>query len=294
MSHVLALPATESDANFNIEWRGSDLGSGIQSFSVLVSDNGGAYSPFQTDTLATSATLAGQPGHTYSFYSVARDFVDNREAGKTVPEASTTILSDTIPPATTVTENPAPNGAGWNQSDVTVSLSAADNLGGSGVKEISYSVTGARAVPSTMVAGNAATIRIVGEGVSTITFFATDIAGNIETAKTLTVKIDMTPPQVTVTASSPTLWPPDGKLVSEILSGTMTDVLSGIDPNSATFRIVDGRAVMRLQVLQKKCPAGSADDEMRTAQKLVRLKGQSGFFRLPTDIQILLQFKMFH
>jgi hypothetical protein len=88
-SHVIALPAFENSLAFAVQWAGADIGAGIQDFTVYVSDNGGPFAPFQTNTAATSATFSGQAGHTYTFYSIARDLVGNVEAPKTVAEAAT-------------------------------------------------------------------------------------------------------------------------------------------------------------------------------------------------------------
>jgi len=86
-SHIVALPSIESSLNFVVQWTGTDVGAGIQDFTVYVSDGGGPFTAFQTNTAATSATFSGQAGHTYAFYSIARDLVGNVEAAKTVAEA---------------------------------------------------------------------------------------------------------------------------------------------------------------------------------------------------------------
>jgi hypothetical protein len=70
----------------SVQWVGSDLGVGIESYTVLVSDNGGPYTPFATNTTETLATFHGQPGHTYSFYSIARDRVGNVEQPPARPD----------------------------------------------------------------------------------------------------------------------------------------------------------------------------------------------------------------
>jgi len=88
-SQVTTLPAFENSVAFPVLWSGTDLGAGIQDFTVYVSDNGGAFSAFQTNATATSATFAGQAGHTYAFYSIARDLVGNVESPKTIAEATT-------------------------------------------------------------------------------------------------------------------------------------------------------------------------------------------------------------
>ena len=95
-SHVTALPATETTASFPVNWTGSDVGSGIGTFTIYVSDNGGPFTPFQTNTAATSATFSGQAGRAYGFYSIATDAVGNVEPAKTVAEAMTTLASAVV------------------------------------------------------------------------------------------------------------------------------------------------------------------------------------------------------
>jgi hypothetical protein len=106
-------------------------------------------------------------------------------------------LADATPPTTTASASPAANAAGWNKTNVTVDLSAADNAGGSGVKEITYSASGAQTIASTTVAGSSVSgISITAEGTTTLSFFAEDNAGNAEATKTLVLKIDKTAPTV--------------------------------------------------------------------------------------------------
>ena len=233
-SQVVALPVKEFSTTFAVNWTGADVGAGVQDFTIYVSDNGSPFSPFQTNTAATSATFTGQDGHTYGFYSLARDLVDNVEAAKTTAEATTVVSVDSIPPTTTAIVSPLPNEAGWNNSNVTINLTSADNPGGSGVKQITYSASGAQTIGSTVVAGASTSLTITNEGTTTITFFGTDNVGNIETARTVTINIDKTPPTVSCNASPNTLWPPNNKLVPVNLSVTVTDSLSG----PASFNLV--------------------------------------------------------
>jgi hypothetical protein len=95
-SYVTALPATETTASFTVKWSGSDVGSGIASYAIYVSDNGGPFTAFQTNLAATSTTFTGQAGHTYGFYSIATDAVGNVEPAKTVAEATTTLASAVV------------------------------------------------------------------------------------------------------------------------------------------------------------------------------------------------------
>jgi hypothetical protein len=111
------------------------------------------------------------------------------------------FTADAIPPTTTATPSPAANGVGWNKTNVSVNLNATDNAGGSGVKEITYSASGAQSIASTTVAGNSVTgISFTAEGTTTLSFFAKDNAGNTESTKTLVIKIDKTAPSLNATA----------------------------------------------------------------------------------------------
>ncbi len=103
-SHIEAVTETTVEsAQFLVRWSGSDVGSAIAGYTVFVSDNGGAYSPWLENTTLTEATYAGQPGHTYAFYTVATDNAGNSEG--VVEQSDLTILvtmdalpSDTVPP----------------------------------------------------------------------------------------------------------------------------------------------------------------------------------------------------
>jgi hypothetical protein len=89
ISQVAALPPTETAASFKIQWSGTDQGSGIQDYTIYASDSGGPFIAFLVNTAATSASFTGEAGHTYGFYSIARDLVGNVENPKTAAEATT-------------------------------------------------------------------------------------------------------------------------------------------------------------------------------------------------------------
>ena len=120
--------------------------------------------------------------------------------------------SDTIPPSTAGTVSPTPV-SGWNNSNVAVNLNASDNAGGSGVRRITYSATGAQTIASTVVNGSSASFSVTASGVTTVSFFAEDNAGNVETAKSLTVKIDRAAPAISC-ASPAATWSPANVTIS--------------------------------------------------------------------------------
>jgi hypothetical protein len=111
----------------------------------------------------------------------------------------TKIASESTLPTTAAIPTPRPDSYGWNNTSVTVRLNASDGTGGSGVEEIEFSLSGAENLALQAVAGNTASVTISAQGLTTLTYFATDHAGNQGTAKTLTVQIDETPPVVAVT-----------------------------------------------------------------------------------------------
>jgi len=143
-------------------------------------------------------------------------------------------VRDTVPPLTTAQIAPPPNANGWNNNSVTVTLNAQDNPGGI-VKQIQYSLTGAQTSGTQVVAGNTASFNVVAEGVTTVRYFATDVAGNSESTESLTVKIDETPPVISgMPATGCTLWPPNHKLV-KVATVTAADALSGVASGSFTI-----------------------------------------------------------
>ena len=69
--------------------------------------------------------------------------------------------------------------------------------------------------------------------------------GNQETPKTQNVGIDATPPVISATPSTTTLWPPNGKMTPVVISGSLTDATSGVDPRSIAFVVTDEYRVVQ-------------------------------------------------
>jgi subtilase family serine protease len=106
VSAVLPLPA-DSYAQIPLQWSGQDEpgGSGVASYDIRVSDNGGDFTPWLTQTTATGAIYPVVPGHRYEFYSVAIDRAGNRESAPGTPDAHTTVTLSNVPPVLTVGTN---------------------------------------------------------------------------------------------------------------------------------------------------------------------------------------------
>ena len=75
-SGISILPATTVDAGFVVSWQAVD-DSGIRSYDVEVTADGGLWTPWVSNAHATSAVFAGATGHSYSFRARATDVYGN-------------------------------------------------------------------------------------------------------------------------------------------------------------------------------------------------------------------------
>jgi hypothetical protein len=93
VSTVGSLPSITGNPNLFVSWSGSDNtgGSGVAFYDVYVAIDNGAFTRWLVGTVQTSATYSGAPRHAYRFYSVATDYLGNREAAPTEAQASTTV-----------------------------------------------------------------------------------------------------------------------------------------------------------------------------------------------------------
>jgi hypothetical protein len=146
------------------------------------------------------------------------------------------LCYDTIPPVTSESASPAPNGFGWNNTTVHVTLNASD-AGGSGVGHTFYSVDNSTCSPGNLGSCSVygGTFNIITQGQHVVYFFSQDVAGNFENQKQAGKNIDEAAP-VTTAHLSGTLS--GGIYVSPVkVTLTATDNLSGI---ASTHYQVDG------------------------------------------------------
>ncbi len=162
--------------------------------------------------LTFQVPMMPSPDGTYvvTYWSV--DSIGNTEADRAF-----SIHLDTTKPTTTAT----PSTSDWTKGDVTVTLAASDPgastnpATGSGVKATYYTVDGVQK-PYT------GTFTVSGEGLHPVTYWSEDNAGNIETAGSLTIRIDTTKP-TTATPST-----------SDWTKGDVTVTLAASDPGAST------------------------------------------------------------
>jgi hypothetical protein len=148
MSQVAPLPPTEPQPTFTLNWSGTDIGAGIQGYTIYVSDNGGPYSVFLTNTSLLSASFAGQPGHAYGFFSIATDLVGNVEPLKTTADTTTMVVNN--PTTYTISGN--------------ISLA-----GGAGLPSVAVSVTGSATASTTTDVSRNYSLTLAGGGSYVIT-----------------------------------------------------------------------------------------------------------------------------
>ena len=110
---------------------------------------------------------------------------------------------DTLAPTTVVELRTGTTGLnGWYKSNVTIKLKATDNINGSGVKEIRISLDG----NASTVAGGTASPVVSGDGIHSLSFYASDVLGNTENTKSETIKIDTTKPSTALVSEPRGTW----------------------------------------------------------------------------------------
>jgi len=108
-------------------------------------------------------------------------------AGNSAAAAVSTIKIDKTAPIT-VGSRTAPNAAGWNNSNVTITLTATDTL--SGIARTEYKID------SGAWTTYAAPVVVSTEGDHTFQYRSVDRADNVETAQSLSMRIDKTWPEL--------------------------------------------------------------------------------------------------
>lgn len=158
----------------------------------------------------TPGPYRAQVGSLYFCFNVAPGVVANAEADLLAPETGVTVS-----PAT-------PNGQnGWYITKPTVTLNASDNC--SGVATIEYSTDGGQTWQP-----YSGSFGIDSEGITTLLYRSTDRAGNTETPKSITLKIDTSAPVLALSATPSVIWPADNRIVNVRIDGTGTDSVSGL------------------------------------------------------------------
>src|SRR5579875_1957650 len=182
-------------------------------------------------------------------------------------------LCDSIPPTTTVSLSGTQGDNGWYVSPVQVTLSAADNPGGSGVRSTSYSLDGG---PQTAYA---APFSVTGNANHTLAFNSTDNAGNVELSHLIYIAIDSTPPVIAV--------PPDvtqeaagPRTTASLGTATASDAVDGpvTVTNNATSSYLVGTTIIQYSATDL------AGNTATAYQKVTITDTTPPALRLPTQV----------
>ncbi|MGB3259859.1 OmpL47-type beta-barrel domain-containing protein [Paenisporosarcina sp.] len=207
MQNDLTPPVTSSNANDT--WLNQDFVMEL----IAEDDKSGVASTFYSfDGVdfkeGTNFTVSESGIQKISFYST--DLAGNVEEVKTAQ-----VKIDKIAPETTTNAN-----GNWHQ-EFTVKFTAEDAQ--SGVEKTFYSVNGSEFTQGESVVVNE-------EGINSVSFYSTDLAGNVEEVKTAEVKIDLTAPETISNADAD--W--HQEFAVEL---TATDDKAGVE---TTFHSVNG------------------------------------------------------
>ena len=167
--------------NFDLQLHAEDSGSGVHAIEFRLGDHG----PWDdTPPYEFAGHKRGWGGGVFTVQFRAID-----RAGNVEPVNTRTIAVDRRPPVTTDDHDDAV----WSSEDVTVQLSAVDEV--SGVRFVRYSLGG-----GTWQLGNEFTIVAAedgsNDGVHLVRYYAVDWAGNREYPKTCVVRIDTSAPEI--------------------------------------------------------------------------------------------------
>jgi hypothetical protein len=179
--------------------------SGPVSVSLTASDpaSGVARTTYTTDgsdpTSSSTATAYTGPftvGSTTTVRYYSTDVAGNAEAARS-RQISVAAPSDTTAPSTLFRCNDTTCSTGWYQtSPVTVSLTATDNPGGSGVAVTRYTTDGSDPTSSATARDYSAPFPV--PATATVKVESRDLAGNLEPTKSQTVRVDTTSPTTTI------------------------------------------------------------------------------------------------
>ena len=164
---------------------------------------------------------------TVKYFSV--DVAGNAEAPK-----SQLIQIDSVAPTATIACNNTTCATGWYTAAVSVTLSATDPAGGSGVAAIYYTTNGTTPTTSSTRYTGAFSLTQT----AAVKYFAVDVAGNASAIKTQNLQIDVAAPVTAITCNSAacsTGW----------YTSSVTVRLNPTDPSggagvAATYYTIDG------------------------------------------------------
>jgi len=120
----------------------------------------------------------------------------NELSGKTqILEDEYDSVNDQLTAAQNYLDSLIATSSNGQSEGILIQLKATDNVA---VASITYNGSGAQVIPETTVAGDLASILIDAEGITSLSFYATDISGNVSGTTTITTSVDKSAPLIKV------------------------------------------------------------------------------------------------
>ena len=226
-------PVTTINCN-GVSCAGSSFRSQV-SVALSAVDSGGSgldktYYTTNGSTPTTSSTVYVAP-FTVTRTTTVR-FFSTDKAGNVEAAQSQQVVIDSAAPTTTISCNGAACSTGWYRTaPVSVELRATDS-GAAGVDKTYFTTDGTTPTTSSAVYTTSFTIGQT----TTVRFFSVDRAGNRESVKSATIRIDTIAPDVSMT--SPTTGQSFRKGTKVSLRATATDAGTGTGAASGVARVV--------------------------------------------------------
>ena len=194
--------------------------------------NGWFVSPVQATIVGANLTCAiqynldgaGWVNYLGSALSITGEGVHLLEARDNCGNSSLAVIPiDTRSPTVTATAAPAPQPA-WFTSATAVTITAIDP-GGSGVASINYQINQGAVQQAT---GETTVVPVTAEGTTTITYSATDAAGNRSADATITVRVDTASPTTSASVAGGTLGKNGWYTSNPTVTISVSDPTSGV------------------------------------------------------------------
>jgi hypothetical protein len=224
-STVCVAVTTTVNGNGTADWR-------LQWYAPGVNPSSGTPArdqPFTTGATTVTDTFAVTATGTWTVVACKTSNAGSCSSGNQTGTTTFVVTGDTTAPSSAIQCNGAGCSSSFYGANVSVTLSATDS-GGSGLKEIRYTIDGTTTPDAThgTVYSGAFTV----SATTTVKFAAIDNAGNVESAHSQLIQLDKTAP--TVTASIVGTLGNNGWYVSDVnVSFTVGDADSGIATQSA-------------------------------------------------------------
>lgn len=227
VQRAAAPTVTQVGAAVRLDWAAVTLSEGTPASGYTVVRHAGATTTQVCTTVAPTRTCV-DPAPVQG--AVQYGVIANYQSWTGQESPLTPFSLDVAPPVTTLSSNPAPNGAGWNRTSVTITLTAADSAG---VASITYQVGAGSPVT---VTGSSTSFAVSAQGSTAINYSATDAFGNVETTRSYTVKIDTSAPNAPAIGSISN----DSGTAGDRVTNVAAQTLSGTAEAGATVTVSRG------------------------------------------------------